>query len=57
MEPDELFDADGDDELDDEAGVSEEELVFCLSFLVLESRGEQGFAPASHPEALPPIMA
>lgn len=57
VEPDELFDADGDDELDDEAGVSEEELVFCLSFLVLESLGELGFAPSSDREAVPDFLA
>ena len=49
VEPDDPFDADGDvdEELDDEAGVSEEELAFCLSSLVLESLGELGFAPSS----------
>lgn len=49
VEPDDPFDADGDvdDELDDEAGLSEEELAFCLSFLALESLGELGFAPSS----------
>ena len=57
VEPDELFDADGDDELDDEAGVSEEELVFCLSFLVLESLGELRFAPSSDRESAPDFLA
>ena len=59
VDPDDPFDADGDvdEELDDEAGVSEEELAFCLSSLVLESLGELGFGPSSDREASPDFLA